>query len=168
MKQYKFKFEHIKLDVEFLGRTYSNVLKSACFQSKSYPTTNNNKIINHAFDFANQFIKDTWVNFYNTSYKVTVEYPVFESDVNTPKFEINKTLTINPDNINELDSNERKLFYTACNKLYKSLPENYLKTAGFDPGCDFFDKKYVWTDGERTMLWSPYVAELQITLISIN
>ena len=170
MKHYKFKFEHIKLTAEFLGRLYQNVLKSACFQSHNYPASTTDIVLNNAFDFANQFAKDIWFNIYNTPYEIMVEYPEFKSDINAPKFEINKTYTIAPSNDDEreLAYEEQIILNRACRKLYKTLPTEYLRTAGFHPGFNFYDELYTWTDNERADLWWPYIGELQITLISIE
>ena len=170
MKQYKFKFEHIKITAEFLGRLYQNVLKTACFQSRNYPASTNNGVLTHAFDFANQFTKDIWFDVYNTSHEVTVEYPEFDSDINAPKFEINKTLTISPysDDERELAYEEQIILNRACRELYKTLPTEYLKTAGFHPGFNYYDQAYVWTDEQRADIWGSYIGELQITLIGIE
>lgn len=170
MKQYKFKFEHIKLNTDFLGRTYQNVLKSACFQSHNYPASMNNDVLNHAFDFANKFTKDMWFNIYNTPYEVTVEYPEFKSDINAPKFEINKTYTIAPHNEDEreLAYEEQIILNRACRQLYKILPEEYLKTTGCDLGVDFYDRPYTWTPNLKANTWVLYIGELQITLLSVE
>lgn len=170
MKQYKFKFEHIKLTADFLGYLYQNVLKSACFQSNYYPASTTNIVLNNAFDFANQFAKDVWFNVYNTTYEVTVEYPEFKSDINAPKLEINKTLTIAPpnDDERELAYEEQIIINRACRELYKILPEEYLKTAGFKLGVDFYDQPYKWTPNLRADTWCLYIGELQITLTSID
>jgi hypothetical protein len=170
MKRYIFKFEHIKLNAEFLGLTYSHVLKSGCFQNNNYPASTNTIVLNHSFDFSNQFTKDIWFNIYNGKYEVLIEYPEFESDSNSPKLEINKTITITPNNEDEEDLayEEQIIINRACRELYKTLPVEYLKTAGFHPGFNFYDEAYIWTDEQRASMWSSFIGELQITLISIE
>jgi hypothetical protein len=166
MKHYIFKIEHIKLNTDFIGKTYGNVLKSACFQSRNFPASIDTKVINHAFDFANQYTKDTWFNMYNSTYMVSIEYQNFESDINAPKLEVGKTLTISPlfDDERDLAYEEQIILNRACNSLYKTLPENLLKTAGLSPGVNFFDEKYTWTSNQKASLWCQFIGELQITL----